>query len=703
MANSRGIQAVRQSIIDAYPERANLYSLSMDPEPDELYSIERQSGGRTREEVYFERTPNSTPVEPTIGNVKRALSRCFIEGVRAAEYAVSNRTSMIIQKTNNYAPVEARKALQIFSSFDWQVIAFHTNYYLSLDHRLTVRASLAFARLLQLVPSLRLNPAQRIFFKLQGEWGEGKLLETGGESARLSRLEGGEIVIPAQDIYPDLTRSQIMQLAPALRVRPTDLERSIKQLSYLTVANAARARLNACNSFAAQLTFNVFPLAEGQTTVELDPLAVALRPPEFMLGKDLEEPDVSFDHVDQTKRARIILSGLVKFGAYDKPASRIRIAVLATRDSKAGMERLVKRLNDGSVQYPGARKTFGSEMVVVGHPLVCANVENYEEEIRRFVRTRERDDTDVVLAYMPKEGNITDVSHPYYRTKAMLLSEGLASQMVDRSTVLNPDWRDLNLALNVFAKAGNTPWVLDEALPGVDLFIGLSYSERGSRGSIKRLMSYVNVFDSYGRWKFYQGDAKTFPFNERLRHYSDLIKDSVAAYKAENGGEINSVHIHLTKKFSKVEREALAKAVRVAAPRASVVFVSINPHHVVRLYDISEGSDGSISRATYLRNEPRRLYLATTGNNIFNSKGMGTPVPLELTVWSDPESAMPPLEMIAQQILSLTRLNWASTRSFCREPITTKFAGDIAKMMTAFIDDPNFVINSSLRNTPWFL
>jgi argonaute-like protein implicated in RNA metabolism and viral defense len=283
------------------------------------------------------------------------------------------------------------------------------------------------------------------------------------------------------------------------------------------------------------------------------------------------------------------------------------------------------------------------------------------------------------------------------------LKEGIASQMVDKQTVLNPDWRDLNLALNIYAKAGNTPWVLDEAIPEVDMFIGLSYSQRSVGGTVKRAMSYVNVFDSYGRWKFYEGDAKSFPFDDRLQHFENLVKDAVASYMSESTNPLKNIHIHYSKKFSWAERVALAKAIRKVASEAVVTFVSINTHHQLRLYDVAENGDGSISRAFYLYKDDQRLYLTTTGKNVFNSKGMGTPIPLELTVWSDPVEARPDLEIVAQQILSLTRLNWASSRSFCHEPITTKYAGDIAKKMSAFMDDPSFFINPKLRNTPWFL
>jgi hypothetical protein len=696
-------QTYPHRVVDVYPERANFFPLTVEPFPTQLFGVTHVEQGRTKQHVYFEQVNNSEPLPVTINSMRRAIQYSFLAGLKAANYTLSAHSQKIIKRDSNLAPSAAARSLQIFSSFDWQILHFNSHYFLCLDHRLVVRATLALAGLLQLNPSLGFLPNQRIYFKLNGEWDEGKLMTVDTDSARLMRLNGGEAVIAAEDVYPDLTRNQIVQLAPKLRLTVSDLERSIKQLSFLTISDPARARLDACSDFAAQLTYNMFPLSEGNVTVELEPVAATLRPPRFFIGKDLKEPDVSFDHVDQTKRGQITLSGLVKFGAYEKPSSRIRLAVIVTKDSRIPMERLVQRLNQGSQQYPGARKTFGSEMIIT-ETLLADNVNDYENEIRRFVRTPNRDETDVALVHLPKEGTINDYRHPYYRVKALLLKEGLASQMVDRSTVANPDWRDLNLALNLYAKAGNTPWVLDEAMPGVDLFIGLSYSQRmNSRGFVERMMSYVNVFDSYGRWKFYQGDSTAFQFNDRLKHFGELIRNSVAAYKAENAGEIKTVHVHLTKKFSRDERVTLTKAVNSVVPNAAVVYISINTHHNVRLYNVAEGSDGSIGRATYLRNEPNRLYLATTGSNIFNARGMGTPVPLELTVWADPLESRPALEKIAQQILSLTRLNWASTRSFCREPITTKFAGDIASKMTVFMDDPNFSVNPCLRNTPWFL
>jgi hypothetical protein len=56
------------------------------------------------------------------------------------------------------------------------------------------------------------------------------------------------------------------------------------------------------------------------------------------------------------------------------------------------------------------------------------------------------------------------------------------------------------------------------------------------------------------------------------------------------------------------------------------------------------------------------------------------------------------------QILSLTKLNWASTDSLCAEPITTKYAGDIAYLTAAFMrQGREFKLHDALEHTPWFI
>jgi hypothetical protein len=538
--------------------------------------------------------------------------------------------------------------------------------------------------------------------KNDGAWIDALLLEESEGDCTLMLDTGRSMTAKADQIYPAFTKSQILEISPLLGTTRSDVERQIKRLSFLTTDNASVSRLAATSEFAAMLSERAFPVTQGELVIGLDPQPAHLVAPRFDLRRDLAEPSISFDRVDVTKRGPNVLSGLTRFGAYETPVQPLNVALVTTEARETGMMNLADRLNNGSAQYRGAEHTFGGRFILTER-IVSRDLSDYEAAIRAFVQSLESQKVDVALVYLPKGADESNPEHPYFKMKGLLLSEGIVSQMVDDRTVNSPDWRDLNLALNIYAKAGYAPWVLDDELAGVDLFIGLSTSTVGQGNHADRIMAYANVFDSFGRWKFYRGDAIAFPFRERLRYFDRIVKDSVAAYNAHNGRAIKSIHFHLTHPPSREVRTVLSQAVRSVAAGAQVTLVWINAHHGLRIYDLSGGSGGQVARATYLRQQSGEIYLATTGRNTFNQRGMGTPVPLQIKVWSEQWKSDQELTQIAQQILSLTRLNWSSTRSFCHEPITTKYAGDIAKLMAVLGRDPAFQVNPRLRSMPWFL
>ena len=131
----------------------------------------------------------------------------------------------------------------------------------------------------------------------------------------------------------------------------------------------------------------------------------------------------------------------------------------------------------------------------------------------------------------------------------------------------------------------------------------------------------------------------------------------------------------------------------------------INSKHIVRFYDPSPQTDGSLQRGKYVIGGPKQFYLSTTGYNTYH-KALGTPHPLEVNVWTEPydPSNLTDLKVIARQLISLTKLNWASTRSFCGTPITIKYARDIARFASAFIErSEKFELHKVLEGTPWFI
>jgi hypothetical protein len=308
------------------------------------------------------------------------------------------------------------------------------------------------------------------------------------------------------------------------------------------------------------------------------------------------------------------------------------------------------------------------------------------------------------LVYTPEAGYATDdAASPYYMTRRYLLEQGIPCQMVDEPTLKNPDWKDLNLALNITAKCGITPWVLPESIPDADFFVGFSYTQSRVAGA-KRLMGYANVFNQFGRWLFYSGNTEAFDYEKRTEHFYLLVKKTLERLDLP---QVPSIFFHYTAKFSQDDRFAILNAARAVRPLGVYSFVWINTHHNVRLYDSSPETDGSLRRGVYLVASPNQIYLSTTGYNPYR-KAMGTPVMLEINLRREyPQGRVagpPDLKSLAAQILALTKLNWASTDSLCGEPITTKYAGDIAYLTSAFMrQNPTFRLHPVLERTPWFI
>jgi argonaute-like protein implicated in RNA metabolism and viral defense len=307
--------------------------------------------------------------------------------------------------------------------------------------------------------------------------------------------------------------------------------------------------------------------------------------------------------------------------------------------------------------------------------------------------------------HTPEAGFSIDDEHaPYYTAKRLVLEAGVPCQMFDTPTLENPDWKDLNLALNIAAKCGVVPWVLPEGIPDADFFVGLSYTQH--RGDPEtRLMGYANVFNRYGRWLFYSGNVQTFAYSERTRQLAELIEATLR--RVEDLSETPHIYFHYSARFSREDRDALIAAARRVRPNGTYSFVWINVHHPIRLYDDRPESDGSLARGTYVVTAENQLYISTTGYNPYR-KMLGTPLPLEVTVWTYPPAGHTrtpaDLHALARQILALTKLNWASSDALTGEPITTKYAGDIAYLTAAFLRQGKpFKLHSALERTPWFL
>jgi hypothetical protein len=509
-------------------------------------------------------------------------------------------------------------------------------------------------------------------------------------------------------VIPSLSRAEIKEALNRAGIT-FDFDREIKRHSLSLAPGSARTRAERTQAVVEDLAESVFPLPFDGATITLRPHPAPLlrrhQARTTLTVDTLQEPSVEFGrHVELTD----IRDGITRLGSYDDSPHKIEIVPICTDQMRNNMAALIERLRTGKYKYRGAERTFNTRFTY-GSIVTVPTPESILEECRRLLREHpewignERANR-IFLVQTPEAGYASDDENsPYYRVKRFLLEYGVPCQMVDTPTLRNPDWKDLNLALNIAAKCNVVPWVLPDAVPDADFFIGLSYTQSARRDH-ERLMGYANVFNEYGRWQFYSGNTETFAYEERTENFARLVRATMERLQLS---ETPNIYFHYSARFSREDRDSMLEAARSIRPQGTYHFVWINTHHNVRLYDGRPETDGSLSRGSYVTASPNQLYLSTTGYNPYR-KTLGTPHMLEVNARVEqPEGTpgqAPDLRALAVQILSLTKLNWASTDSLCAEPITTKYAGDIAYLTAAFLrQGGTFRLHSVLENTPWFI
>lgn len=602
------------------------------------------------------------------------------------------------------APPEVRRIVRMYPAYELTFREMHDRAYLVIDFTVEVKSVLTLMELQQRGRPGESFVGRWVTARTRDGWYEGKIEAVGENNARIvvPELERTESIEYAR-IIPNLSIVEIRRELPS---GSFDLSTELKRRSLSSIQGAARKRSQTTLNTASALADGIFPLRIGGTDLRLSGEPVRLDASSNLNPRVLAEPLVEFARRRETSNIR---DGITEFGAYGHDESEIELIPVVAETYRARMHALIERLKGGKFKYKGAERTFGTRFtytsIVTVHPSesIAATCERMLQEHPTW-----RGDAQLkrlFLVHTPEEqASLDDERSPYYTVKRLLLETGVPCQMVDTPTLENPDYKDLNLALNIAAKCGVVPWVLPEGIPDADFFVGLSYTQhRGDAGS--RLMGYANVFNSYGRWLFYSGNAQTFSFTERSRRLAELVEETLK--RLNDLSDTPHIYFHYSARFSREDRDALVLAARRVRPNGTYSFVWINSHHPVRLYDERVESDGSLARGTYVVTGTNQLYLSTTGYNPYR-KMLGTPSPLEVTVWTyqPPGQArtLADLHALARQLLALTKLNWGSSDSMTGEPITTKYAGDIAYLTAAFLrQGTTFKLHPALERTPWFL
>ena len=604
----------------------------------------------------------------------------------------------------------ARRLIRFYPAYCIQIHELHGKPFLSIDYTCQVLSILKSHEVMRHVPAA--NLVDRRCVAQIGSWREGRIIAADSEWMTIYLFdEEEEHQIRADQVIPHLSLGQIEDLLQRERVS-FDLHGAVKKHSLAAEPGAARKRAEKIQTTAKRMASDVFPVAFGDIEASLLSRAVHLTD----TGPDtattfrverLGEPAVEFrDHHAQPD----VRDGITRFGSYDSEPHTIELVPVCLSLQRREMEQLIDRIKAWKYKYKWAERTFSTRFTYAS-VVTTDQADGLEGEVVRLLgehpawQGNEKLNR-LMLVHTPEIGYSTDdESSPYYLVKRRLLEAGIPCQMVDTGTLRNPDYKDLNLALNIIAKCGITPWVLPANIPDADFFIGLSYTE--SRDG-QRVLGFANVFNSYGRWEFYAGNTTAFDAQDRSEHLAALARSVLQKLRVNHSLPASAnLILHHSVRISRKDYSAILGGIREVAPDASVAFVWVNAHNNFRLFDSRPETDGSLRRGSFVPISRRRLLLSRTGYNTYR-KAMGTPRPLEISADLYPPKSDDPVEcdhrVMAVQVFNLTKLNWASTDAFTGEPITIKYASNIAYLTAAFLRQREpFRLHRVLEETPWFI
>ena len=689
---------------DIYSQLANLFPCSIEGpirvqerrQPGGVGAPAPASGG----DAAIALSPAGEGRPPTGEELKQILDQAFRGQLSQAGFSLRGASTRSYIAYNPLKP--ARRCptgfCVAFRGFEFRFIDVDGNVYLAVDPHVVMDTTVTIQDLI--AHGLEAGDLQG-FHVLIGADGTGataylaRTTQNGSNVICTCQTAHGETLqLPSVEVRPESRPDLLVELASKAGLR-CEATAAHRELSYLDSTKPSFDRLDrtvAMVRFLADEGKGVFPLAIGDARVRVDPRPLPVRGSGFLAGGVLREGSLSFDVDDASAVAPNTYRGLQRYGPYEKGAQDIQVALLAPRQRMDDLKRLLSTLMRGSERMPGGMEHFFWCKLLLKHeePIENETLQSYQAGCERLLaRHRSMGDIDMALVFVPRTPEWR-YNTPYYSCKSMLTGGGVACQMISHGCLSNLSWSVANVASAIYAKCRGVPWALADERSPFEAVIGVAVRQNlgmnRSGAAQGRYMGYANVFDEWGRWLFFQGTvANVAQPGQGAEQLEAVLRGAMAGQIAQRGVAPSRIGVHYWKRFGREEKDrAIAAIVATAGENVQICFISINDDHPYRLYDRNV-EDGAFPRGGYAVIHPHRFLLCTTGDTSLSRKRIGTPRLLDISFECYPEDFVGP-EEIAEHILGLTKLDYATLTPLVREPVTLMFARQIAALAAAMTE-----------------
>ena len=391
----------------------------------------------------------------------------------------------------------------------------------------------------------------------------------------------------------------------------------------------------------------------------------------------------------------------------------VRACIIGERSRRGDIETFLKALTDGHGAHRALKQTWKlGDLTFTQFDAEGPTAADYEKACRAAID--EGSAWQLALVQVPSgTSELVGDQNPYLVTKAKFLARNVPVQEFRVETMQKPkdqlQWALGGIGLQVFAKLGGVPWLLQTKSKEHELVLGLGSANLGTGkfGDRERVVGLTTAFSGDGRYWLTE-TSKTVKYEE---HEDAVIESAASAFKrvrtdmAWRAGDPVRVVIHSFKDFRDKHVDALKKAVLDVASSVLAVefaFVHIVEKHPLLVFDPGE-KQRVPPRGVVVRLGNLEALVTVQGPTEVRREASGFPRPVCVKVHRS--STFTNLEYLSWQALAFSAISW---RNFppTTAPVTVQYAKWIADLLGRLGNvrkwDPD-VLRGGAGTSRWFL
>ena len=295
----------------------------------------------------------------------------------------------------------------------------------------------------------------------------------------------------------------------------------------------------------------------------------------------------------------------------------------------------------------------------------------------------------------------------YWTLKHAFLSVGLPIQVVASKTIADRNtlkWSTAGIGLQVFAKAGGTPWKVRPRLEKC-LIVGVGQAHKVTSNGIERFFAYSVLTDSSGVLE----EIRVLGEGVDEAHYTESFSQNLSKIFMDYAERFSSFVVHATFGIRKRELDCIAQALADRGTEANGKAAEVGEFASLRFNDAHDyfgfapDHNSLVPFESTVARLSDREYLVWFGGLQYGQatvrKMVGGPLHVKFTYPSSLSSVRQ--EALLQDAINLSGANW---RGFNAKtlPVSVYYAQLIAKYLREFERHGLRAIDVNILS-PWFL